>query len=687
MKLNKYFSTLLGGLMLFGAWACTDKIEPVASPEFAGNDVYFSSTESDEVDIPMDASQVNVNIFRVKAADAQTVNLTATFQAEDEEGNLVACNDIFSVPATVTFAQGEKKAEIPVTVNFAKVEAGAEYYMTVKIEGDVTSVYGESEKTFVLSYSQWSDWDWYDTPATQVQWALNGPMSESGEAGTLSPADLEDSMDENGDYYFLYYDGQIITRKSLINSNLTQIAVGGARYSNFYFDLFFTIDDSKNVEVDGKQYPYVTFELFDTHYTDDNGAALFVGTCHDVLIEFGYTPGTADWNDVWVDNDLKECYYDPNTGVIHFFPMFYFEGAKSPYLPQESFVFLPGFADYSLEFSYNGNFVNKKGVENAVIGITRSEDVASYVYDVKYGALSAEQVNTVGEALVANTDLELIYDVSKEVMIPCTEEGTYTIVAAMYDQTGNSVGFTSYQFKFESVMKESAWTSVGLAYMTDDIMTGMFQNYGGDTYEVECEQYKEDPNIYRLVDPLEQWYENKYIIPTGTPGYIIFDVTVPNAVYIFDSPLGFSVPDIFESDEEVYMIDQAYGLEPQEMIQLGVNGVLEDGVITFPAVFKSNGKEYSTLLLSTESFWAQGMGMRTNTNGAFEIYMPESTLAAPAAKKAKADHSAIKSATPKRVTVADRGFISVAKRKAAKAQQQADALKAFHKNNLVVGKF
>ena len=685
MKLNKYFSTLLGGLMLFGAWACTDKIEPVASPEFAGDDVYFSSTESDEVDIPMDASQVSVNIFRVKAADAQTVNLTATFQAEDEEGNLVACNDIFSVPATVTFAQGEKKAEVPVTVNFAKVEAGVEYYMTVKIEGDVTSVYGESEKTFVLSYSQWSDWDWYDTPATLVQWALNGPLAESGEAGTLSPAELEESMDENGDYYFLYYDGQIITRKSLINENLTQIAVGGPRYPNFVFNMIFTIDASKQVQVGSATYPMVTMQTIEDTGYDNEGETMGISDSRSFLLEMGYQPGTEDWEKRWVAWALADSYYDPNTGIIHFFPVFF--SGESLWKPQESYIFLPGFADYSLEFSYNGNFVDRKGVENAVIGITRSEDVSSYVYDFKYGALSEEQVNTVGEALVANTDLELIYDVSKEVMIPCTEEGTYTVVAAMYDQTGNSVGFTSYQFKFESVMKESAWTSVGLAYMTDDIMTTFFENYGGDTYEVECEQYKEDPNIYRLVDPFESWYVNQYFVPTGAPGYIIFDVTVPNAVYIFDSPLGFSMPEVLGNDEELYLVDQAYGREPQEMIQYGMNGVLEDGVITFPAKFKANGKEYSTLLLTTESLWADGRGAVTNENGAFEIYMPESTLAAPAAKKAKADHSAIKSATPKHVTAAKRGFISVAKRKAAKTQQQADALKAFHKNNLVVGKF
>lgn len=685
MKLNKYFSTLLGGLLLFGTWACTDKIEPEPTPAYEGNDVYFSTTASEEVDIPNGATEVSVEIYRVKAGDAQTVNLSASFSMEDEEGNEVPCTGIFTAPATVTFEVGEKKATVPVAVDFSKVEAGVEYYMTLKIDGNITSVYGDAEKTFTMAYSQWSDWTWYETPATLCAWSINGPLAEAGEAGTLSPADLEDSMDEDGDYYLLYYDGQIITRKSLINENLWMIGVGGPRYSNFHFNLIFTIDDAKFVEVEGKQYPYVSMQTIEDCGYEYKGEVMSIMDCRTFMTDYlGQKPGSEKYEQIWEGNDLKDNYYDPNTGVIHYFPMYVTE--SSPFLPTESFIFLPGFADYSLEFSYDGNFVDKKGVENAVVTITRSDDVHSYVYGVEAGALTDTQVEEVGQSLAANTELDLIYDMTKQVMIPCSEDGTYTIVAVLYDQKGTVVGYDSFAFNFESVMKETMWTKVGLAYFNDDIMTSFFESYSGDTFEVECEQHKEYPGIFRLVDPLIDWTENKDIVSTGTPGYIIFDTTDPEAVYIMDSPLGFSVPVMTKTDEEFYLIDQANGMDSEQMIEWGCNGTNVDGVITFPATFISpnNGKEYYTMLLSTESLWAEGMGLPTNENGALEIYLPDSVVGDFVKHKTRDQHkNDIRNAKVKTSTRAARGFLSPAKRKAQKAEKEAAQLKEFNQQRKV----
>lgn len=676
MKLNKYFSTLLGGLLLFGTWACTDKIEPEPTPAYDGDDVYFSTTASADVDIKQNATEVSVNIYRVKADDALTVNISSSFTTENEEGQEVPVTDIFSAPASVTFAQGEKVVAIPVSVDFAKVEAGQEYYMHVTIEGNVTSVYGDAQKTFTLLYSQWSDWTWYDTPATLVQWAINGPVAEAGDAGQLSPADLEDSKDDDGDYYLLYYDGQIITRKSLINENLWMVGVGGPRYSNFNFDMIFTIDNSIKVDVNGNQYPMVTMETVNSHFVKD-GEDIMISDSRTFLLDLNYTPGTAAWEERWVNWGLADSYYNPETGIIYFYPVY--STSKDLWKPSESYIYLPGFADYSLQFSYNGNFVNNAGVESAVINITRSDDVASYVYTLEYGALTDAQVTTVGEELAANTDLELTYDISKDVMFPVAEDGTYTIVAVMYDQKGISVGTTSFQFDFESVMKESKWTDMGMAYFTDDIMTSFFAAYGGDSYEVACEQYKEDPNIYRLVDPLVDWLENSNFDSPGTPGYIYFDITDPEAVVIMDSPLGLTCKAAFGTDEEIYLIDQAYGADYDVIKQLNAGGTLEDGVITFPSTFITGGKEYSLMLLTTMSLWEDGMAMATGENGMIEIVMPDSYFEQAEAVKAKHSkpHTSKANLQPKKVSLAQRGFISASKRKAAKAERLAADLKQF----------
>ena len=404
MKLNKYFSTLLGGLMLFGAWSCTDKIEPTPTPAFEGTDVYFSTTQSTDVSIPMDATEVSVTLYRVKADKEQTVDISTSFEMQDEAGNYVPVTDIFTAPETVTFTAGEKTLQIPVSVDFTKVEPGVDYYMTVKIEGDLTSSYGDGQKVFTLQYSEWTQWEWYDTPSTIVQWVVNGGLSDECEAGTLSPSELEASMDEDGDYSMLYYAGQIVKRTSLINDNVMMLGVGGPRYSNFHFNFILTIDNSTMVDVDGEQYPLVAMEPAECGYIY-NDMEIIVSDCRTSLSSF-FPPSDPNFQGNWDQLGLKDSYFNTKTGVIHLFAMEYTE-AGNILSHDESFIYLPGYEDYTINFAYMGNFINKGGVENAVISISHGEDVASSVYGCKAGELTTEEVNAFAQELIADTALDL----------------------------------------------------------------------------------------------------------------------------------------------------------------------------------------------------------------------------------------------------------------------------------------
>ena len=284
-------------------------------------------------------------------------------------------------------------------------------------------------------------------------------------------------------------------------------------------------------------------------------------------------------------------------------------------------------------------------------------------------------MNAFAQELIDDTELELNYGPSYEVMLPLEENGTYTLVAVAYNQAGTAVGTSVFTFDFESVQKESLWKKLGVGGFSDDITTTMFKDAAIDTYEVAIEQHKETPGLYRIVDPFKDLYAINGIDPTGVPGYIYFNIEHPQACYILESPMGFSCKAYTGSDEELILIDQAEGMEPAEMIQMGCNGVLEDGVVTFPASFMSNGTEYPTLMFSYASLWEQGRGYRANKDGGTEIYMPDE-YAAVAAKKAPA-HKA-KNLTLRTMTKAERGFLSVAKRKAAKKAKREAELKEFH---------
>ena len=83
MKFNKIFSALTAGILLFGAAACTDETEytPAGVPQ--GNEVYFSTEESNEVSLKENAESFTVVLSRLHSAGELTVGLTG--RVVDEE--------------------------------------------------------------------------------------------------------------------------------------------------------------------------------------------------------------------------------------------------------------------------------------------------------------------------------------------------------------------------------------------------------------------------------------------------------------------------------------------------------------------------------------------------------------------------------------------------------------------------
>ncbi len=68
MRLNKYFSALLGGAALLGLSACTDEVEytPAAVP--AGDEVFFSNEIPSTIDIEQGATVVELPVQRLRAS-------------------------------------------------------------------------------------------------------------------------------------------------------------------------------------------------------------------------------------------------------------------------------------------------------------------------------------------------------------------------------------------------------------------------------------------------------------------------------------------------------------------------------------------------------------------------------------------------------------------------------------------
>ena len=153
----KSINTLLSALFFLGAivgiTSCTEEADytPAQKPENA--QVYFATDEASTVSLETGQQSFMVSIYRISPKGALTVNITS----QDESG-------IFTIPSSVTFAEGTTKAEIPVSFDFDKLEPEKKYPISFAIDGNSElSEYGNSELVLNVQYAPWGAWEKFGT--------------------------------------------------------------------------------------------------------------------------------------------------------------------------------------------------------------------------------------------------------------------------------------------------------------------------------------------------------------------------------------------------------------------------------------------------------------------------------------------------------------------------------------------
>lgn len=107
-KFFKYTFIALLGVLTLGLSSCTDEYEytPTSKTELGGN-AYLVSEGSTAISfLPSAEQSFTFQVSRVDSTEAQTVSLSSS-------------NEKFTVPATVSFAAGQKTAEVKVSFDIA----------------------------------------------------------------------------------------------------------------------------------------------------------------------------------------------------------------------------------------------------------------------------------------------------------------------------------------------------------------------------------------------------------------------------------------------------------------------------------------------------------------------------------------------------------------------------------------
>lgn len=577
MTHNKLFHTLFGGLLLFGAAACTDEIEYTPADPVAGEGVYFSADADEVINIKTDATETTVILYRSNAEGTYTASLESTIV--DADGTDAA--DIFDVPASVTFADGATEAPIKIGVTFNKVVPLAEYVLNIKVKGNETTPYGLPAREFIITYAPWGDAERYGGKDEYAVVTLSGfgisghevPVFEEKSLvseqrryifGGVGMPGYEDLTPNDKDFYeYSYINGYNVT----------------------------VIRDAEPVNAQNPNIYLCTMPPVATG-DDSEGSMIMITDVYTYRTQIG---------EIYPGNTPEQLrglsYYNAETGLFTIYTIYY--DASGPLLPSEEYMQLPGFKSYTLEFSYTGNYVSSDGKESAIIEAYRSDDLASFAYVIKQGALDEAGLNAAKDEILANTDLDLIYDQVAHLSFSPEESGLYTIVGVGYDTNGKNVCQSYEVFSFESVQKEKDWQSIGMCEYTDGAFYGLIAYkdgtpFGGDTWDVEVEESIKEPGHYRLVNPYASWPTNvEFGNALSIPGnyYLYFNATKNDNAYIVTSDLGIDLAPLniqglsgactLGSRQVEVFLENGNSLD--DIAKAGWCGTNDNGLITFPA--------------------------------------------------------------------------------------------------------
>lgn len=546
-KFNSYVAMAAMGLVALTA-CNNDDIDYSSSTYPNAASAYFSVQGVKAVQIGTgDTEKGGLLVYRPAAGSSATVNL----EWEGETQNFV-------LPTSVTFGEEDLIAEIVISFNENDLEPAHPYDLKVTIPGTETTPYTQNYAQLELTYFPMSEWELF---------GYDEALGRDG-IGTFDFS-LYYSMPGYGPV-------RVLSRYSLINPDMMD------------FDFQWLIDDDN---------PDLGYESFLTASSTDGGETLTVP-----VTPFAYN---SNYGTVYVAStylyfsDLSEedndSYFDDVTGTF--------------YLDVVYFV-NEGYFDYGYETcTLNGYLdTNDYSVTLTDLGMTTIADENYQLVSFSWGeAVSLVEYVVVDTESVSdeegNLSDELLEGIAEDVekgnldatIVPkkgtysfsFPKGGDYTLVAIGYKDEGNAeYAWKSVQglsFTYKTTDPNEGWTDLGYAPYTDTFLSNMY-GFPAPTYYVLVQESETEPGLYRLVDPYGADY------PENEPGdwdedvtsYLYINATNPDCVWIpeCDQTVDWGHGALACYSLAAYYMAQ--GATEDDIIEMGVGGTLEDGVITFP---------------------------------------------------------------------------------------------------------
>lgn len=149
MKFTNIFNLLLAGAFVAGASSCVDEIEYTPAEKVDLADYYFSTGNVTQNDLDEGQTSFSVLLGRLNTEGEQTVPVKTEIKTDADT------TDLFTIPKTVTFADGEGTALLTVTYDEAKLTRKVNYDFNFSLDGIQDTPYYLGNLNVTCIYNPW----------------------------------------------------------------------------------------------------------------------------------------------------------------------------------------------------------------------------------------------------------------------------------------------------------------------------------------------------------------------------------------------------------------------------------------------------------------------------------------------------------------------------------------------------
>lgn len=494
MKLFKYTALVLA--LLAGFTSCND--DDAYAPGEASDGVYFPTDDALEVNLDRNLDYFEVIVSRLGQTAAATYQLTGDADPE-----------VFTLPTSVTFAEGENSTKVKVGYTGANMAMDKAYPVKLAFApGTLISTYGYESLEMAVTYPA----PWKTIGKGMYRDVFILALTKLSQQEDFNPTwECELQQHEIDPLRFRWKSpyGKEFAKFCAANG------VGELEASEYdskeQYNIEFLCDESGYVVIPLQSTGFQFFSDGVANVFNDAGRDYPTNDYQTIIAHEPEKCGTARWGIAKVKdeetgeeteiNTILNVFAVPKTCLVNF------EGSNDLYIGGNGNQWVREgveIKDYAISIKYDGVLTAPTEVTYAHASINLGKDIAKatagmlYVADLEEGTELEAAIQAVRSGAVPGK--ELTEKNNPEVLFAFEGSGKYAIAVIAYNEDGEEVATQAAAIDIIDNSAPKEWKTIGTGVYTDMYILPLFGKRDC-SWELQVQQNTEDPTLFRYVHP------------------------------------------------------------------------------------------------------------------------------------------------------------------------------------------